>query len=298
MSPSDPSPAESSKAAQYSRRGFLALSAGTLASCAGGPQGTGSSSHIDPRTNRVIPHNPDMRISTNFPRYNQDMTHRKCLVSGKFIAMTFDDGPHPTNTPRLLNILRERNIKATFYVIGQSIAAHPNVLRQTVNEGHEIGNHTQTHRLLTQLGDDALRWEIQQCDRAIQAAAPCTVRTMRPPYGALSQRQRAILYHEFGYPTILWSVDPMDWKKPGPSVVANRIIRNTTPGAIVLAHDLHASTVSAMPAALDELLYQGYKFVTVSQLLSLQAEQARKPVVPQPPVEPFSDPFAQPSANS
>ena len=121
---------------------------------------------------------------------------------------------------------------------------------------------------------------------------------MRPPYGALSQRQRAIIYNEFGYPTLLWSVDPLDWKKPGPSVVASRIARGAHSGAIILAHDLHAATVSAMPAALDELLYQGYKFVTVSQLLSLQAEQARKPVVPQPPVEPFSDPFAQPSANS
>ena len=292
MSPSHPSQPEPNKVAQYSRRGFLALSAGTLASCAGGHHGASTGSHVDPRTNRVIPHNPDMRISSNFPRYNTDMTHRRCLVSGKYIAMTFDDGPHPANTPRLLGILRERNIKATFYVIGQSISAHPGVLRQTVNEGHEIGNHTQTHRLLTQLDDDALRWEIEQSDRAIQSAAPCTVRTMRPPYGALSQRQRAIIYNEFGYPTILWSVDPLDWKKPGPSVVASRIIRNTNPGAIVLAHDLHAATVSAMPMALDELLYQGYKFVTVSQLLSLQAEQARKPVVPQPPVDPFADPFA------
>ncbi|NBQ03365.1 MAG: hypothetical protein EBU27_09205, partial [Opitutae bacterium] len=92
-------------------------------------------------------------------------------------------------------------------------------------------------------------------------------------------------YHEFGYPTILWSVDPLDWKKPGPSVVASRIIRNTQPGAIVLAHDLHASTVSAMPQALDELLYQGYKFVTVSQLLSLHAQQARSRIEPSSPMK-------------
>lgn len=288
---------ESNGFVRYSRRGFLALSAGTIASCAG-HHGASVGSHIDPRTKRVIPHNPDMRISSNFPRYNQDMTHRKCLVSGKFIAMTLDDGPHPANTPRLLGILRERNIRATFYVIGQSISAHPEVLRQTVADGHEIGNHTQTHRLLTQLGDDALRWEIEQCDRAIQSAAPCKVRTMRPPYGALHQRQRALIYHEFGYPTILWSVDPLDWKKPGPSVVASRIIRNTQPGAIVLAHDLHASTVSAMPQALDELLYQGYKFVTVSQLLSLHAQQARSRIEPSSPKKSSSDPFATSQANS
>ncbi|MDX1680630.1 MAG: polysaccharide deacetylase family protein [Akkermansiaceae bacterium] len=276
-------PTPSSRLATISRRGFLALAGGSLASCAGGSKiGESPSSHIDPRTNRVIPHNPDIHVSPDFPRYDHEITHTRAMVSGKYIAMTYDDGPHPQNTPRLLRMLRERNIKATFYVIGQSVAAHPNILRQTVDEGHEIGNHTQTHRLLTKLGDDALRWEIEQCDQQIQAAARCEVRTMRPPYGALSQRQRAIIYRDFGYPTILWNVDPMDWKRPGSSVVASRIVRNTTAGSIVLAHDLHASTVSAMPSALDELLYQGYRFVTVSQLLSLQAQAAVAPAEPSP----------------
>lgn len=287
------------KIAKYSRRGFLALGAGTLASCAGGGvREVPAGSRVDPYSKRVIPHNPDIYVSPDFPRYDHDITHRQCQVGDKYIAMTFDDGPHPTNTPRLLKILRERNIKATFYVIGQSIAAHPDVLRQTVNDGHEIGNHTQTHRLLTKLGDDALRWEIENCDRAIQAAARCEVRTMRPPYGALGERQKAIIYRDFGYPTLLWSVDPLDWQRPGSSVVANRIIRNTHPGAIVLAHDLHASTVSAMPKALDELLYQGYKFVTVSQLLSLQAHQTGKPAPARVDGNPIADPFADPFVNS
>ncbi len=291
---------------QLSRRGFVALAGGTIASCAsGGMDARSTGSHIDPRSNRIIPHNPNIRVSKDFPRYDHHITHRKCHIPEKYVAITFDDGPHPTNTPRLLDILRERNIKATFYVIGQSVSAHPGVLRQTVNEGHEIGNHTQTHRLLTKLSDDALRWEIDGCNRAIQAAAPCTLRTFRPPYGALSERQRAIVYRDFGYPTLLWSVDPLDWKRPGYSVVANRIIRSVHPGAIILAHDLHASTVAAMPMALDELLYQGYKFVTVSQLLSLQAQHTHAPQSSRnggPEADflasPLTEPFASPNANT
>jgi len=215
-----------------------------------------------------------MRFSSDFS-IKDDVTYTRALVSGKYIAMTFDDGPHPQNTPRLLKILSQRNIKATFFVIGQSVQNHPQVLRQTIDEGHEIGNHTQTHRLLTKLNDDQLRWEFDKCRDAIQQAAGYEPKLMRPPYGALSGRQRALAYNEYGYPTILWSVDPMDWKRPGPSVVASRILNNTNQGSIVLAHDLHSGTVSAMPATLDGLLRRGFKFVTVSQLLAMQAELAQ-----------------------
>lgn len=271
-------PSAGSKVATLSRRGFLAM-AGALTSCATsrdplfdyGQQ----TSHLDPATNRVIPHNPNIRVSPDFTLINEDITYRQARISEKFISMTFDDGPHPQNTPRLLKMLKERNIKATFFVIGKNVESHPDVLRQTVDEGHEIANHTQTHRLLTRLDDDQLRWEISTCRDAIQRACPCDVRLMRPPYGALNERQRQLIYQEFGYPTILWSVDPEDWRRPGPSVVASRIIRDTRAGSIVLAHDLHAPTVSAMPETLDELLYQGYKFVTTSQLLSIQSELAR-----------------------
>jgi len=256
------------------------VAGGALTSCAGGnktlPESTGS--HVDPQTRRVIPHNPSMRISRDFPLYRQDITHTRALVSGKYVAMTFDDGPHPQNTPRLLGILRERNIKATFYVIGRNVEAYPGVLRQTIDEGHEIGNHSQTHCMLSRLDDASLRWEMNSCRQAVEQAAGYRMRTMRPPYGALTQRQRMLVFQEYSYPTILWSVDPMDWKRPGPSVVASRIIQNAHAGAIILAHDLHAPTVSAMPNTLDELLYRGYRFVTVSELLSLQGETSSAPI--------------------
>ena len=103
---------------------------------------------------------------------------------------------------------------------------------------------------------------------AIARAAGVQPRTMRPPYGALRQDQRRMIFNEFGYPTILWSVDPRDWQRPGISVVRSRILSGTNNGAIILAHDLHAPTVSAMPSTFDGLLKKGFKFVTVSQLLA------------------------------
>ena len=185
--------------------------------------------------------------------------------------MTFDDGPHASNTPRLLDILRQRNIKATFYVVGKNVDNYPHLTRRIVAEGHEIGNHTYTHRNLKKLSDAQVLSEMARTRISIVNATGVQPRTMRPPYGAIYQRQRELIMNRFGYPTIMWAVDPRDWQRPGISVVKNRILTNTTNGSIVLAHDLHAPTVAAMPATLDGLLAKGFKFVTVSQLLSQKA---------------------------
>jgi peptidoglycan/xylan/chitin deacetylase (PgdA/CDA1 family) len=220
-----------------------------------------------------VPRNPDMALESNFSK-NSGITFSRVLVSGNYVAITFDDGPHPQNTPRLLDMLRARNIKATFYVIGRSVDLYPQIVRRTVAEGHEIGNHSQTHRLLSKLGDEELRQEMSRCRDAVGRAAGVQPRTMRPPYGGLLQRQRELVHAEFGYPTILWSVDPLDWKRPGASVVTSRILAGASSGGIVLAHDLHGQTVDAMPATLDGLLRRGFKFVTVSQLLAMKTDVA------------------------
>lgn len=275
--------------AAHSRRGFIATTAAALASCKAVPGingETATTASVNPASNASanrssrsyssrgpVPQNQVGNHSSNFSK-NAGLTFTRVMVSGNHIAMTYDDGPHPSNTPRLLDMLAARNIKATFYVIGNSVNQNPGVLRRTVSEGHEIGNHTQTHPLLTKLGDSQVRQEMQRCIDAIGNAAGVRPRTMRPPYGGLLQRQRELVLNEFGYPTILWSVDPLDWKKPGPSVVANRIISGTSAGGIVLAHDLHSQTVDAMPQALDGLLRKGFKFVTVSQLIAMQVASA------------------------
>lgn len=266
-----------------SRRGFFLLAA-SLSSCsAAAPIKTPSNAgYRTPSINGPLPRNPDMSLSSNFSRAS-GVSFSRVLVSGNYIAMTFDDGPHPQNTPRLLDILRARNVKATFYVIGRSVDLYPQIVRRTVAEGHEIGNHSYTHRLLSKLGDSELRQEMIRCHEAVGRAAGVRMRTMRPPYGGLLQRQRELVHNEFGYPTILWAVDPLDWKRPGPSVVTSRILSGTNAGSIVLAHDLHAQTVDAMPATIDGLLRRGFKFVTVSQLLAMKTETATAQVSVTPP---------------
>jgi peptidoglycan/xylan/chitin deacetylase (PgdA/CDA1 family) len=271
---------------KLSRRGFI-LVAASLTSCSAAaplkPKGganaaaqlktTSNSGYRTPPVRGPVPRNPDMALGSNFSK-SAGVTFSRVLVSGNYIAITFDDGPHPQNTPRLLDILRARNVKATFYVIGRSVDLYPQIVRRTVAEGHEIGNHSHTHRLLSKLGDSELRSEMARCRDAVGRAAGVQPRTMRPPYGGLLQRQRELVHSEFGYPTILWSVDPLDWKRPGPGVVTSRILAGTNAGGIVLAHDLHRQTVDAMPATLDGLLRRGFNFVTVSQLLAMKTDVA------------------------
>ena len=264
--------------AKLSRRGFIAATTATLASCKAAAPIKQENARTQPNTNYrtpsvqgPVPRNNVGSPSSNFSK-DAGVTFSRVLVSGNYIAITFDDGPHPQNTPRLLDILAARNVKATFYVIGRSVDLHPGVLRRTVAEGHEIGNHSHTHRLLSKLSESEVRQEMQRCQDAVGRAAGVRMRTMRPPYGGLLQSQRELVHREFGYPTILWSVDPLDWKRPGPSVVTSRILSGTTAGGIVLAHDLHSQTVDAMPATLDGLLRRGFKFVTVSQLIAMKTE--------------------------
>jgi peptidoglycan-N-acetylglucosamine deacetylase len=265
-----------------SRRGFL-LATATMTSCVAAEstsmqsppsdiaaKTSANSAYRTPEVRGSSPRNPDMNLNSNFAK-SSEITFTRVLVSGNHIAITFDDGPHPQNTPRLLDMLRARNIKATFYVIGRNVELYPQVVRRTVGEGHEIGNHSQTHRLLSKLSDTELRQEMSRCRDAVGRAAGVQPRTMRPPYGGLLQRQRELVHSEFGYPVILWSVDPLDWKRPGAGVVTSRILAGTASGGIVLAHDLHSQTVDAMPATLDGLLRRNFKFVTVSQLLAMNS---------------------------
>ena len=216
--------------------------------------------------------NPANNLPSDFPK-DIGVSFSSVRNDGNFIALTFDDGPHPKNTPRLLDMLRQRNIKATFYVIGNSVNLYPEIARRIVAEGHEIGNHTYNHPNLTKLSNASVRKELDTTRDAIIRATGVRPRTMRPPYGALRTSQRQMIKSEYGYPTILWDVDPLDWKRPGTAVVKSRILSGTKSGSIVLAHDLHSTTVDAMPTTLDALLAKGFRFVTVSQLLYMKQNQ-------------------------
>lgn len=213
-------------------------------------------------------------VEENAPSWSKPVndTYTRVSTGRKVVAITFDDGPHPENTPRLLDMLKERRIKATFYVVGNMVKYSPQLIRRMIAEGHEIGNHTVTHGNLARMSDDALRKELQAAHDQIIAETGVTPRTMRPPGGAIKKSQKELMLREFGYPTILWSVDPEDWKRPGPAVVTSRLVNGASPGGILLVHDLHKPTVDAMPSTLDQLLAQGYEFVTVTELIELDEQ--------------------------
>ncbi len=197
-------------------------------------------------------------------------SYSRVPTNQKIIALTFDDGPHGTNTPRLLDILKKRNVKATFYVVGTNSKRYPDILRRMVAEGHEIGNHTMSHGSMTKMSTDELRRDLSQAHQAIVSATGVAPRTVRPPYGATNTSIKNLIKSEFGYPSIMWSVDPEDWKRPGVSTVTRRLVSGAGPGGILLVHDIHAPTIDAMPSTLDQLLAQGYRFVTVTQLIALE----------------------------
>jgi peptidoglycan/xylan/chitin deacetylase (PgdA/CDA1 family) len=193
---------------------------------------------------------------------------------GRVIAITFDDGPSPKLTPMLLDMLAERKIKATFFVVGQNAAEYPEILERMAAEGHEIGNHSWSHPALTGLGAAGVKSQMEKTNAAIKAATGRDTVVMRPPFGATNAALNKRFAETFGMKVILWSVDPLDWKYRNAARVRSHILANTAPGAIILAHDIHPSTVAAMPGTLDALLAQGYKFATVSELIAMEGKHA------------------------
>jgi peptidoglycan-N-acetylglucosamine deacetylase len=202
-------------------------------------------------------------------------SYNSCKVEGSYIAMTFDDGPSAALTPKLLDMLKARGIKATFFVVGRNAAEYPQIIQRMVDEGHEIGNHSWSHPSLTGLGSSSLRKQLDDTNAAIEKGGAPRPVVMRPPYGATSARLNKLFDEQYGMKSILWSVDPLDWKYRNATKVYNSIVQKAHPGAIILAHDIHPSTVRAMPDVFDTLLAKGYQFVTVSELIAMENQAPR-----------------------
>lgn len=183
-----------------------------------------------------------------------DCTQAKC------VALTFDDGPGQY-TERLLSMLAEHDVQATFYVVGQDAEARPEVLSQQAAAGHEVQNHTWNHPDLTTLTRAGRRSQIDRASAAVEHATGQQPTELRPPYGAWNAVRK-----QAGLPLVLWSVDPEDWKYRDSDRVADHVLSTTRPGDIVFLHDIHETTVDAVPAILEGLSEQGYQFVTVSEL--------------------------------
>ena len=191
---------------------------------------------------------------------------------GKYVALTFDDGPSSKVTPRILQTLEQHQAKATFFMLGKRVEMYPTIAAQVAAEGHEIANHTFSHPNLKKLSHKEMTEEIEKTNKLIEITTGVTPTLFRPPYGIYSQD---ILNYTASnnYSTILWSVDSLDWKSRNPAAIKKEILSNITNKSIVLMHDLHTATAEALPDLLMTLKQEGYEFVTVSELLTLQNEK-------------------------
>ena len=185
---------------------------------------------------------------------------------GNRIAISFDDGPTPGVTNVVLDELKKRNLKSTFFMIGNRVTAAPDLARRVLAEGHEIGNHTYHHLKLNTLAEDRVAWELTQTQETIATVTGHTPVWLRPPYGAFRKNQIGIPWqHQLG--VVLWSVDPRDWSQPGEDAIVETILRDTHAGSIILCHDLHAQTARCVGRVLDGLLERHFVFAKMSEFL-------------------------------
>lgn len=188
----------------------------------------------------------------------------------KVVALTFDDGPDPVDTPAVLDILKEKNVTATFFVLGQAAHDYPDLLKRMVQEGHEIGNHSFTHDYQQR----RLAEEIRQTDRDVFAATDLHTYFYRPPGGFISDWQLEII-KKTDHVVALWSVDSKDWRNPGVNQILDNVLNNVFPGAIILLHDggyQRTQTVKALEPLINALQERGYRFTTLSELKQIDSE--------------------------
>lgn len=207
-------------------------------------------------------------------QYTEDYTQLDS--DGKYVALTFDDGPHPEVTPRILDTLKKHDAKATFFMLGSQVEYYPELSNKVMEAGHEIGNHTMNHHDLTALEFNQIIEEMQQSNDIIEKATGRATTLFRPPYGASNGNVEQIA-SGMGNSLVMWSVDSLDWKSRDAVAVNEEVMSNVSPGSIVLMHDIHPSTADALPQLLTSLEEQGYQMVTVSQLLELWDEKGVGP---------------------
>lgn len=185
------------------------------------------------------------------------------------IALSFDDGPHPRLTPVILRILEEYDVRATFFMVGENVGYYPAAARAVAEAGHEIGNHTFSHRKFGRLGPEELRREIFSCEEAISAVSDAPVRFIRPPEGQMSDTMRQVI-GDLDYRVILWDVDTRDWAHTPPETIAEHILATVQAGDIILMHDFigyDSPTPEALRLVIPALLERGFRFVTVGELV-------------------------------
>lgn len=189
-------------------------------------------------------------------------------VNEKSIALTFDDGPKRETTSKLLDILSQKGIKASFFILGQNIDGNEDLLTRMKDEGHIIGSHSMYHHNLSQMNEKTLTQDFGEMDQKANKIFKEPFKYIRPPYGAANPLVAKIANR----PLIEWSVDSKDWSTKNTQMIVNQVTQTTQSGSIILMHDIYPETINAVPTIIDNLIQQGYNFVTVDALLNQPKE--------------------------
>ncbi|MER1986394.1 MAG: polysaccharide deacetylase family protein [Solibacillus sp.] len=181
----------------------------------------------------------------------------------KHVALTFDDGPHPKVTKQILDLLKKYDAKATFFMLGSRVEYYPDIVREVSAAGHEIGNHTWTHPVLTKMDSAKVLKEFEQTEHAIFTVLGENTKIFRPPYGATNERVKNLIPRT----SVNWTIDTLDWKYRNATKLLPMVEQNMHNNAIILMHDIHQSTADGLESVLKYMQEEGYEFLTVSEIL-------------------------------
>ncbi|WP_414562006.1 MULTISPECIES: polysaccharide deacetylase family protein [unclassified Anabaena] len=211
------------------------------------------------------------------PRFQGAIIKTANLSQGqKVIALTFDDGPWPDTTVQVLNILKENNVKGTFFVVGQNVKNYPDMVRRVIADGHAIGNHT-WHHWYHYMNPKAAAYEVDNTTDLIYQTTGVKTNLFRPPGGIMHNGVAAYARNR-KYAIIMWSSDSLDYARPSVSRLINNVFGHAKPGGIVLLHDgggNRSQTVQALPEIISKFRQQGYSFVTIPELLEMQEKDLK-----------------------
>lgn len=197
--------------------------------------------------------------------------------NGPVIALTFDDGPYPKVTGHILDVLEKNGVCATFFVLGSRIEGHEDMLTRMDELGCEIGNHSFSHADLTRLSKADCQRELSDTDAEIRRVTGHEASVVRPPYGYYNKTVMSAA----GRPLILWTVDTNDWRGKAPGEIADYVIQQAKEGSVILMHDQQTQTADAMEMIIPTLIEEGFRFVTVSELIGLTGGQCKGVMLPE-----------------
>lgn len=197
------------------------------------------------------------------------------LQGKKLVSFTFDDGPNPDTTPRLLDILAKYNVKGTFFIVGQRVAGNEDILKRMVDEGHLVCNHSWDHSDLTTLSEDQVDQQIDDTDQVIKDATGYITPMLRPPYGAYDDNTLSYVKKPF----VLWNLDSRDWESRDTDAIVKKVNDELAPGDCVLFHDIYDTTVDAVEKLIPQLIDNGYSFVRTDELMTTNGQPMRDDII-------------------